>query len=353
MNKLLEQYKNINKKEHYRLDELNYQNLFSCFSRDNVYDFINNYFDKTGKESIFNLDFFEKYKNKGKHQHTVSLFFLGLSFKEFIKDFCCAQNELIEHFDYIWFLSCLFHDTASVIENDNKILSRGNNQDLDFYLGKYNIKYDVFEHSWKNRRDYNYSKSLVKNYFKYRLDCYNCIDHGILGGYLLYDRLRKNYDNMYKKSSSKNYQKFSYKNLNWNQKHYELYAIAAHTIIEHNIWFASKDKETENLYLKYGLDELINHKKINKKDSPLLFFFGLLDSIEPLKIFNKNNNANDILSLIDITTNNNSISIKWEEKLEENDNFEKWEKNINDLGTWLDVKVLPSKNKKQIEIKFN
>lgn len=350
---LLEQYKSINREEHYRLNEFNYQELFSNFSNDNAYNFINNYFTKAGKESIFNLNFYEKYHYTGKHQHTVSLFFLGLLLKSQITQSLDEnQQNLEKHFDYIWFLSCLFHDTASVIENTNTVLLSENNQELDFYLGKYDIKYELFEHKWKDTKNYNYSKFLIKNYFKYRLNCHS-IDHGILGGYLLYDKLRKNYDDMYKKSDYQTYHTFSYNNLNWKQEHHELYAISAHAIIEHNIWFA--DEQTEDRYKEYGLNELINHQKFNKKESPLLFYFGLLDTIEPLKKININIVPNEVLSSINISAKKNLIEIKWNKDLEKNINFKEWEKNIYNLNTWLDLEILPTKNnnKNQIIIKIN
>ena len=178
------------------------------------------------------------------------------------------------------------------------------------------------------------------------------IDHGIIGGYLLYDGLMKNYDSKFNETDKKNYNKFYTGDLEWNIEHHELYAIASHAIIEHNIWFARKEDDKNN-YKKYGLDELICDEQLNIEKSPLLFYLGLLDSIEPLKLIaNKESSASDILRLISIEVKNKHIHIKYDDNLKKGNyiDFDKWIENIASTIKWLDVRV-ETKNKNEILIK--
>ena len=350
-NSLLESYTSI--KDYYRYSENEQKSLLEQFTSTNASSFIENYFGIAGKESLFNFDFIKKYRNKNKNKdiHTVNLFLLGLHLKNIILS---SSSIIKEHFEYIWFLTCLYHDVACVIENNrnNKYFDIGNYLDLNFYLGKYNVIHNVYNHNWKNIKYLNYSQYLIKNYFKYRLEHMNCIDHGIIGGYLLYDGLMKNYDSKFDETNKENYNKFHTGGLEWDIEHLELYAIAAHAIIEHNIWFAIKEDDKNN-YKKYGLDELICDEQLNIEKSPLLFYLGLLDSIEPLKLIaNKESSASDILRLISIEVKNKHIHIKYDDNLKKGNyiDFDKWIENIASTIKWLDVRV-ETKNKNEILIK--
>ena len=344
MNKnLLETYKQTNSYYHFSEIVQAQTDLIKNYTKKEAYKYIEKYFKISEKEALFELDFIKKYKCNGKFVHTTSLFFLGLNLKDMIIDNLYQQSCIQDRrqtFNYIWFLSCLFHDIASAVEQNKMFLSRGNDIDLNFYLGQFNIKYDLFNYTWEKAKTYNYSKFLVQNYFKYRLEEFNCVDHGIIAGYLLYDGLRKNYDKVFEKSNSTNYEDFKYNNLYWKKTHFYYYAIASHVIIEHNIWLAENDKI--QIYKKYGLEELIPNKSSQKKisitSSPLLFYFGLLDSIEPLKVFGSNNAA-DILQKISITYCQNNIKILWEKELESINKFKQWQDNIKNLQKWLNLNI--------------
>ena len=235
-NNLYNKYKNC--KNYYRCEK---NPPPDDYTKEKTYNFIKKYFEISGKEKVFDLDFLEQYEENGKHIHTVSLFLLGLLLKDFSNSYVKEIPD--KTFSYIWFLVCLYHDIAIVEENKIDKINKYANS-LEYFLGDYNIKYDVFNHNWKAGKPFKYSENLVKNYFKYRLDD-NKIDHGIIGGYLLYDRLIKNYDIKYKESIQQNYDKFDTTDLQWEIKHHDYYAIASHVIIEHNMWFASDDNTKE------------------------------------------------------------------------------------------------------------
>lgn len=343
-NNLYDKY--INCKNYYRWEQ---NPPPDDYTKEKAYNFIKKYFEISGKEKVFDLNFLKQYQKNGKHIHTVSLFLLGINLKNIIKNLVDKYRP--ETFDYIWFLICLYHDVA-IVEEDNTDCTNKYKNCLEYYLGDYNIKYDVFQHHWGKDKQFKYSENLVKNYFKYRLDN-NKIDHGIIGGYLLFDRLRKNYDSKFKEKHNVQYDNFNTDNYHWEIKHHDYYAIAAHVIIEHNMWFAYNNEKKQ--YEKYGLSELIiqNDEKdrINILDNSLLFYFGLLDSIEPTKVF-INNDANDILKKISIELNNECLSINFDKELIKKPEFERYINNIYDTKKWLNVKFGPKIENVQNSIKI-
>ncbi len=327
------------------------------FTQANAQQFIEKYFEVSGKGPVINLINIEQEIKYEKSQHTVSLFFLGLSLFDIIttdienqiKSFSNNISDIqYDTFDYIWFLTCLYHDIASGIEDKN-VYSKNN---LNFYLENYNINHNLFNHTWEKNHPYLYSQELITNYFQYVLED-NKIEHGIIAGFLLYDKLIKNYDIMYHLSNDNNYDDFDYENLSFKQHHKNYYAYAAHAIMGHNVWY-SKDKL---LYKKWGLEALISspNNKIKIKEHPLLFYLGVLDTIEPIKKLSENNNENEILENIKIsyTPKTKTITIKYTDKLNKEKKIEEWIKSINSLEDWLDLEVHSLENNKKIEIKIN
>lgn len=357
-NNLLHRYEKVNGYYRYKDIKQAQEKLIKKFTFENAKEFISKYFKAGGKEAIFENPFENEYNNNGKHQHTVSLFFLGLTLKKLVEN--RTKSKIEEYageslddidFTYIWFLTCLSHDLASVIESENNAIN-DNNSDLDFYLGDQNILYNVYEHKWKNGVPYNYSKEVIKNYFKYRVKEYSKVDHGIIGGYLLYDKLKTSYDKAYEKSGkTKSMENFSYNGLNWKNKHHHYYAYASHAVIGHNIWFS----ENIDLYKKYGLTTLIQEKgkddiRISIDKQPLLFFLGLLDTIEPFKRFLEPK----MLKLIDISLidNDKVIQIEFKSDLKKQEKYKNWSDSIYTLKNWLKLEITPNENDINDKIKI-
>lgn len=140
----------------------------------------------------------------------------------------------------------------------------------------------------------------ISRYFAYRLlsdetiDKRSCIDHGIAGGLLFFDRIIKNYARAYRytcsNNGSTNVSDFVYpsgqinKLMRFSFYQIPLFAYIADCIINHNIWSATGKTPTGIIYEKMGLESLLvgTYKKVNFVKNPLLFLLAVSDSIECL-----------------------------------------------------------------------
>jgi len=320
---------------------------FASFTTEDAYKFIRGTYTVGAKDKIFDVGFSSKHESEGKHLHTVSLYFMGCLhsdmidkyLKSYLQGFIPNMNYWYD-FKYTWYLTCLYHDTASVIEKEE--WTRGCSSDLDFYLVKHDIKHNVFQHVWDNpsHTPYTYSEALVKSYFKYRVEHHHSIDHGIIAGYLLYDRLVKNYNSAWEKktkaSPNANFDDFYVDNLAWRKGHIPHFAIIADAIIAHNIWRSEKTCESKKVYRQYGLDMLVYSKcsRIAVKQSPLVFYLGLLDSIEPIK--REFDGCDDLQKLRDINMDWDSDRIIITVA---NGNYTEWLNRLIRIAEWLAVTV--------------
>lgn len=354
---LLELYNNLrsDKWKYYEALKLQEKDeVLSHFDVSHCQAFITNEFLCGGKEDAFDISFFKEYLKKGKHEHTVSLYFLGCCFQEIV------DNSLKEHlnlyipnaeqwydFRYTWYLTCLYHDTASSVEKEN--WRPGCPSDLDFYLGNENVEYNVFEHDWGDfqEKPYTYGEKLVKNYFKYRVEHCHSIDHGIIAGFVLYDRLVKNYNKAWTNhlvevrdlASSK--ENFEYNGLIWRKEHISHFAIVADAIIAHNIWLSGTKAEAIKLYKHYGLNPLVsthkNNNKLTLKDNPLVFFLDLFDTIEPVKFFSKHSmTSQTALESVEFWKQENQLTI---DMLQNSSILSAWHKTVKSTKDWLDIGV--------------
>ncbi len=167
------------------------------------------------------------------------------------------------------------------------------------------------------------------------------MDHGIVGGLMLYDRLRKNYYQAKKKIGRKQKDEndsFEYNGLFFSKEHFKYYAEAADAIISHNIW-ASTLKD----YLKAEKKECLMLSKINEENK-IAYILAIADTIEPIK------RKNSLTLAVTIEPNKSKESLILEniyyDKIENGfvlsmpnvDDKEKY-KNIRDLPNWVDVHV--------------
>lgn len=356
-------------------------------SKESCLEFIKKHFSEGNKKEALNFPFQEEFKNNGKHQHTVALYFLGLHLKNLFNEKLKHRlGELMpsERFEdwyclkYTWFLTCLYHDTASHIEKfyiESFLPER--KKSLDYYLGRFDIQYTPYNHIplRKGISLVRFSEALVKNYFYYRMNRGN-LDHGIIGGYYLFDRLYKNFCEKTKNVDWKKKDCEWIEGLSYRLVHLDHFAYIADAIICHNLWCAYDSKKIKE-YREYGLDPLIigedfeanntnfvqnknRNKKLNIDDHPLQFMLCLLDTIEPVKRLSNFENsiemdAYDVLQKISIEEEwGDGIKIKWCSYLKElnSNGFESWMKDIKELEKWMAVTLL-HEGENSVTIIFN
>jgi len=237
--------------------------------------FIKEYFRKGGKEWIteaFNLnDFLQP-----RADHTVAVFFFGAMLIKHTgfnqKKFYERKVEKWYNFElFMWFVTCLAHDAAFYLEKDKGLFS--NAATVEELYAHLKIDYKLIEKEiaavpsdfWAN----------VKSYFTYRHDVIKLTDHGIYAGILAFDVLVKNRIKQHEQAENSLY---------WAEDLDPFYAIAAATIATHNMWIPETPEQIEE-YRQAGLDQLIGRNPINFKESPVLYFLGLIDTIDPVKAY--------------------------------------------------------------------
>ena len=284
------------------------ENLFEQgHEQDHCEAFIRTHFEKGCKGEALNFrETWEKrYKAEGKHVHAVSLYIMGLCFKDIIcKKIKTKMKEILGdevtswyEFRYTWFLTCLFHDAASCIEMGWEEGNQGDLQSAIRMLGIQKTPY-TYRPIKKDARLTRYDEETIKSYFKYlkgergRLHT----EHGIIAGYKLFDSLYRNFCRV---TEGKQFVAGVYTEketgLRWRKSHLDHFAYISDAIICHNLWTVtdgnnSKDKKEVKKYRENGLGDLIipagsneNDKKLSLSAYPLQFMLCLLDTIEPVK----------------------------------------------------------------------
>jgi hypothetical protein len=339
---LIETYTNIFNKP----DLWKYYNDLDCntnpFENDSAAEgFIKSYFQAGNKESVFDKRFPSE---KDRNIHSISTFFLGFLVKPLLH-----IPEPEPSFSYLWFITCLYHDYGYYIENHKeKYLPK--KSCLNKLIEQLGIKYNILN----TKYDSQFSKKILTRYFRLCQNEYCFINHGIIGGILLYDKLKKNYIEVKNKAVSQKIpgakkNDFIYNNLRWASMHGQYYKEAANTILAHNIWYAKL--ENSELYRAYKLDELIIEypdQRLCSTDYPLLFLLVLADTIEPIKAFN-HLSAKCVLQKLNISVDkaSNMINIK---VIDECINYQSWFNKIIDLKNWAKVSVSQNNNKLTIRI---
>lgn len=309
--------------------------------------FIKEYFGKSGKRKIVvnfkKNDLF----TPSRAIHTVSVFFLGIYIWKntninsiFLNDTTNIRGN--PTFQFVWFLSILFHDYAESIEKDI------NCDDLDDLFKKYKIEHRLTDIIKVDHIDKRLFK-LIKKYFTFRRYSMKSVDHGIIAGIYLYDRLIKLRRKKEKEGKIENDN-----GLNWHISLEPLYASASAAIACHNIWTTKRHSKEHSDYIKFELEALVRptFKKIKCKNNPLLFLFGLVDTIDPIKYFMKKGLSSDsILNRLDLECSDDSITII--KKDIKDDIFKQYrDDNSRNFEGWLDLTVENIIDNK-FRIKFN
>ena len=345
--------------------------------------------------------------------HTVSAFFLGVFLE------CCltrgkgggveilAGNRFFP-FSYLWFLTCLYHDYGYIVEENWRPPRRLSDKpsvspkdgffQLKGMMNRMRITYSPYQQVnplWRGSTggrqtserlfefllqhssslkeglhfdcgaevlDFRYPQSLIMKYFSYGLHelqppVYN---HGIIGGYLLFDRLLKGYASAYMHSHPNQTEDYpDIKDFSWRGKAFSieqipLFAHIADCIIAHNIWKA--DAAAEAKYRECGLGKLVgdNFKKIRFQENPLLFILSVVDTIEPYKIYGlpsaMGRDALRIWKSIDLSFQNNILTVASRYKCRP---IEKMYQKAKGLKSWVDITdVIVGNDGKSLSIKF-
>lgn len=384
-------------------NDSNEWNYYSCnmnFPFDDIgaRRFIKAYFEQGAKRGVIFPVIDEI--NSMRSMHTVSAFFIGLLLKKGIGeniDIICPNSGDYE-FSYLWFLVCLYHDMGYAVENDWMYKFTYRNQSKNFVEKYRNIRkcywyrrtmyedlgllfvapslYSEFSVPKRNKDIYRrddgikfrngvrvkratYTRKTIFNYLEYcKMNPHiKHYDHGIVGGFWLYDSLMKNYYETYMREKEfdrdidfENFQANGNRHFSVEQRW--IFAYLADCIISHNIWPATKEKN--EIYKECDLNELVepNFKKITFWDNPILFILAIADTIEPIKLYSGVSGMEtiDIWRGIDMKFERGGMTIKL---LDDRLKFSKAQTKIKDLENWVDVHTIPGKDNRKIEITYN
>ena len=344
MESLLEQYGRV--RESYYGIPIDTKVLFcNQFSQVDCKIFIDAHFTIGAKHGVLEIseDYQEVYNREGKHQHTVSLYLLGLvlqrEFSPYIKRVLATLMDNVRwyRFKYSWYLTCLYHDATSSIEKDIKFKDRISAVEKSLLFQHKPMKCGV--------NLLRFSKEVMLNYLEYRRtqrEGQHRNEHGIIGGTQLFDALCSSFN---EKTQGWDWNKkpvYRERNLKWRREHLDHFAYIADAVCCHNVWLTdtTNTKKCEE-YMQAGLEALIvrqDKDKISRESYPLQFMLCLLDTIEPVKRFEKLP-ADIVLSNIYLKKNRNSITITWGQIIEDQSEFEDWKKTILGLPKWMYVKV--------------
>lgn len=260
------------------------------YNIDDVFIFPNNYnfimeqifSDPVIRHVVFDIDKVKKLIPNYRLSHTVSLYFLGImlaekiEFNNFNNSIPLLEEDSLSNFLHHWIRICLFHDIGYAIEESYK------DDDLE-KISSLNKLAESFNFSV--RLDDEDEMGLLQNYYKYRIREFLKADHGIVGAMLFYNSAMIAYAKRIE-ISKKAYMFTNYPILGdqvLNTIRHSSYSIA-----RHNMWRA--DDTNKDKYIEYNLTPLIPQKDgshlIKFSKDPLLFILCLIDSIEPIKLFN-------------------------------------------------------------------
>lgn len=381
-NSLYEAYKECRLDSYH--ETIYWDNLFGTNGHFECQQFISSYFVKARKAGLFDLNYEEKYESDGKHEHSVSLFFmcclLNSPFEKLIRAELAKQLDhkdareidIWYKYDYICFLTCLYHDVGSCIEKSTN--NTCTSDVLYDYLkgritGYFNgsIAYNVY-------RDFQFMRfpeEIICNYFRFKKNERNELDHGIICGYQLYDLYMKSF-NKYVQAHKEEYDEWGcFLEPPVNDNNISIFfhrdlpkvmAVIADAIICHNIWLAPESNR--EMYENYGLMSLMQSGpyKLDIKKNPLQYLLCMADTIEPCKRFcdpklKPSIKPRDILENISINNiSDDGFVISWTAALEElvaqsslqapnpvsgAEIFKKWKENIIGMNDWMVITAEP------------
>lgn len=274
---LLEIYNNILStpikwKYYSRMDlsglDCNAQFLFE--NEDNARRFIEHYFQAGNKLSIFSST--SSYGMENRWRHTLSVFLLGIALSDALGIIIAEEDE---HHNkphlYHWFLTCLYHDYGYTIEGNSRKYPPS---ELSIHK-LFKDKLDGKQYLRLKQDNGEFSDTIRWKYYDFCRNRRGFINHGIIGGLMLYDQLSGHLDKVLHDHGGEKEFTDATTNLHYSISHKKDFALCADAIIAHNIWFnVSPIKELQ----LSGKDK---HTYKNWLTALLVF----CDTIEPLKAF--------------------------------------------------------------------
>jgi len=141
---------------------------------------------------------------------------------------------------------------------------------------------------------HQYTSAVVTRYFNYCINERKHPDHGIIGGYLFYDRIIKNYLAAYLSALQESHYPVSLSDFYFHERHFSenqlpVFSYISDCILSHNIW--KQSEETRELYEYYNLSAALGetYKILTIRDNPLLYILAIADTLEPIKAYEKIN----------------------------------------------------------------
>lgn len=289
-----------------------------------------------------------------KINHTLFTYYLGLilckfnNLKERIEEkYKNYFEEGEDIFFKIWTITSLYHDYGygylKKLREEKIAIETFDDIEVD------NSIFDYYESEEKLR----YSKELIVNYFnefaRNKKEEDEFLEHGILGGYKLFDELLKN-------------EKVD--------EQIKVFQDACYRIMEHDIWKII-DSNKENYFFKDFNKELINEVykenfKIISEEEPLLYLLSLCDTIEFVKKIEDLNkkdgergkNITTFMKMIKISINKEQICVDTSEmknKISKNneETFKKWKNGIVGLQDWVNIQCEGNENNNVIKLTIN
>lgn len=291
--------------------------------------FLEKFFYRSGKNGLLEIINYlpNKKLDNNRIKHTNSIFFLGVLLytkTNLSNSFFDEENPAeYKRFPFLWFLTCLFHDFGFTYEKDNSS-TNGINKISDL-INRFNISNNIL-----NTNPSQINRTLfsnIENYFNYRLNVDKVIDHGIFAGFFLYDRLVKIREKKIREFDNEYF---------WGSILIEQYAQVSIAIATHNIWIPPEEKF--EIYTKSGLSDLTSFTALKFSDFHLLYLLGIVDTIDPIKMFLRDEHKPDyILRNICFNFENNIIEIKNKEN--SNLNFQRMIDAVKGLENWLDISI--------------
>lgn len=330
---------------------------FSKLENEKAIEFIKNYF-KSGQKDIVIRDIGEIWRETPERpMHTLLLYLLFINDTEIRKILNDKIKELFPQDYYnekdflrFAFLLCLYHDYGYKVE-----IKRKNQKNFarecfteEEYIDK--IPDEYFSSP--------YTKENIKNYFvKFR----KFKEHGFTGGVMLNTRLRENLKDACFCVHPTDWDDFEYRGVKWSQTNdIKFYDLISSVIIKHNIWFIKENDKNVDKYNDYGLQDFIltnEESKLSFRNDPILFFFCLLDSIEPSKCLHVD--TTNPLSVKRLLKNYNFNVAKDENKIVINIKLNdpihapSYLRNLERLKDWMNLEVEIDTDQNEATIKFN